>query len=348
MGKKVVYQPKSCLYHLESQSPGRNKKDDANARRLLARWKHQWLVDEDLVAYQEGYVVQLYFSEEKLWSRLTPRNDMPHSAGWQRVVALEQLLLGRERQPLSQMPDSQKIRELLVDVEEWPSDIGILEWVGSVCEILDCEQEALPFWEKLLTIGDRPNARLSLARAMLKKGNLDDAQGHLDQLKRVFTPGEDGWTLQGILSIQRKEFSEAKQAFEQALALSGESQKAQTGLGMAYLGLEQHGEAWNVFEKVVSRDPDNIEAIHCLMQAGTALQHWEALSGYLARFIERNPANCDIRFALASVQFRAGQINRAKEHVIWLRLFKADYEGLENLEKLLGISQFSNNLVSTR
>ena len=348
MGKKVVYQPKSCLYHLESQSPGRNKKDAENARRLLARWKHQWLIDEDLVAYQEGYVVQLYFSEEKLWSRLTPRNDMPHSSRWQRVVDLEQLLLGRERQPLSQMPDSQKIRELLVDVEGWPSDIGILEWVGSVCEILDCEQEAIQFWEKLLTIGDHPNARLSLARAMLKKGNLDEAQGHLDELKRVFTPGKDGWTLQGILSIQRQEFSEAKQAFEQALAFSGEGKKAQMGLGMAYLGLEQYVEAWNVFEKIVAGDPDNIEAIHCLMQAGTALQHWEALSGYLARFVERNPADCDMRFALAGVQFRAGQINQAKEHMIWLRLFKADYEGLENLEKLLGTSQFSNNLVSTR
>jgi GT2 family glycosyltransferase len=348
MGKKVVYQPKSCLYHLEGQSPGRNKHEDANARRLLARWEHQWLVDEDLVAYQDGYVFQQYFSEEKLCSRLAPLNDMSHSAGWHRVVALQKLLLGQERQPLSQMPNSQKIHDLLADVEGWPSDIGILEWVCSVCEILDCEQEAAQFWEKFLVIGDHPKARLSLARAMLKNGNLDEAQRHLDELKRVFTLREQGWTLQGILFMQRQEFSEAKQAFEQALAIVGGSKKAQTGLGMAYLGLGQSAEAWNIFEEIVSGDPDNVEAMRCLMQAGTVLQRWEVLSGWLARFVERNPADCDMRFALASVGFRAGHPQEAMEQLAWLRLMTPDYEGLEDLEGLLHPAPTQENLVSTR
>jgi tetratricopeptide (TPR) repeat protein len=348
MGKKVVYQPKSCLYHLESQTSGRKNHEDANAMRLFTRWKHQWLVDEDLVAYQSGYFIQQYVSEGKMKSRLIPIDDRLPSAAWQKVLALQQLLLGLECQSLAEMANSPKIRDLLVNVEEWPSDIGILEWVGRVCETLHCEKEAVHFWEKLLLIGDHPNARLSLARAMLKNGNLDEAQRHLDELKRVFTPREEGWTLQGILSMQRQEFSEAKQAFEQALAIAGESKKAQTGLGMAYLGLEQSVEAWNIFDEVVSGDPDNVEAIHCLMQAGTVLQRWEALSGCLARFVERNPGDCDMRFALAGVQFRAGQSGQAKEHLTWLRLIKPDYEGLEDLEKLLRSSQYQNNLVSTR
>jgi thioredoxin-like negative regulator of GroEL len=68
----------------------------------------------------------------------------------------------------------------------------------------------------------------------------------------------------------------------------------------------------------------------------------------LVRFIERNPADCNVRFALAGVQFRAGQSDQAKEHLTWLRLIKPDYEGLADLEKLLGTSQSPNNLVSTR
>jgi thioredoxin-like negative regulator of GroEL len=187
-----------------------------------------------------------------------------------------------------------------------------------------------------------------LIRATLKDGNLDEAQRHLDVLKHVFTPKVEGWTLQGILSMQRQNFFEAKHAFEQALAIVGENIKARMGLGMACLGLGQSAEAWNIFEQVVSGAPDNVEAIRCLMQAGTALQRWEVLSGRLARFVERNPADCDMRFALAGVQFRAGQSEQAKEHVTWLRLIKPDYEGLEDLEKLLQSSQSPNNLVSTR
>jgi thioredoxin-like negative regulator of GroEL len=246
------------------------------------------------------------------------------------------------------MAEGQKIRDLLVDVEGWPSDLGILEWVGRVCETLCCEQEALQFWEKLLTIGDHPNARLGLARAMLKNGKLDEAQRHLDELKRVFTPREEAWTLQGILSMQRQQFSEAKQAFEQALAIERNHKKARVGMGMACMGLGETAEAWRMFDQMISVDPDDLETMCCLIQAGTALQRWEALARHLTRFVERNPADCNMRFALAGVEFRAGHSQEAMEQLTWLRLMTPDYEGLEDLEGLLHAAQTPGNLVSTR
>ena len=347
IGKKIVYQPRSCLYHLESQTQGRKDHDVENTKRFLARWKHLWLVDEDLVAYQSGYIIQQYFSEEQFRARLIPKDDVACPAAWQRVVALQQLLLGRECQPLSEMPDSKNIRDLLVDVEGWPNDIGIFEWVAKVCEALHCEEESLRFWEKLLTIGDHPNARLVLARASLKKGNLVEAQRHLHVLKRDFSPREEGWSLQGILSMQRQEFSEAKQAFVEALAIDGANRRARMGLGMACMGLGETAEAWSMFEQVVSVDPDDIDAMRCVIQAGTALQRWEALASHLTRFVERNPADCDMRFALAGVEYRCGRFEKAMDQLTWLRLMTPDFEGLEDLERLLQALQSQETLVST-
>ncbi|MEX0830875.1 MAG: glycosyltransferase [Nitrospirales bacterium] len=346
LGKKVVYQPKSCLYHLESQTTGRKTHDDANADRLLARWKHQWLVDEDIMAEESGYFIQQNIFEGKIRSQFVPKQTMADSTAWQRVVDLQKLLLGQPCQPLVDMPNNQNVFNLLVPNDEWPNDIGILEWAGRVCVILDCEQEAVKFWEKLLATGDHPNTRLSLARVMLKHGKLDEAQRHLDALKHNFAPREEGWTLQGVLSMQRQEYSDAKHAFEEALTLDRENKKARIGLGMACLGLDQPAAAWESFEQVLSIDPDNLEAIRCLLQAGTALQRWEVLSTHLARFIDRNPANCDIRFALAGVQFRDGQIEKAKEQLMWLRLVQPEYEGLEDLERLLATPQDQSNLLS--
>jgi GT2 family glycosyltransferase/tetratricopeptide (TPR) repeat protein len=348
LGKKVIYQPNSCVYHLEKQTPGREKLEEANLTRFLARWEHQWLVDEDLLAYQSGYIIQQSVVEGKFQSRLTPIHEMANFAAWERVVDLQQLLLGRECQPLVKMADSQKIQNLVGDVEAWPNDLGILEWLGRVCTTLECEQEAAKFWEKLLTIGDHPNARLGLTRTAIKNGNLDEAQKHLDVLKRDFNPGEEGLMLQGILSIQRKNYSKAKLAFEQSLALDAENRKARMGLGMACMGLGQTEEAWDIFEEVVSGDPDAIDAIHCLMQAGTALQRWDSLGNHLAQFVERNPADCDMRFALAGVQFRAGNAEKANEQLTWLKLIKPEYEGLEDLERLLQAPEPQPNLVSTR
>ena len=182
----------------------------------------------------------------------------------------------------------------------------------------------------------------------LKKGNLDEAQLHLDVLKRVFPHNSDGWTLQGILSMQKQDFAEAKHAFEKSLTIDGDNRKAHMGLGMACMGLEQFSEGWDLFEQVASREPDNGEAMRCLIQVGTALQRWESLVSHLVRFVERNPTDCDMRFALAGVQFRAGHPEKAKEHVTWLRLIKPDYEGLEDLENLLSPAQSANTLVPSR
>jgi len=189
---------------------------------------------------------------------------------------------------------------------------------------------------------------LGLARAEMKNGNFDEAQKHLDVLRHDFLPGAECWTLQGILSMQRQKYSVAKNAFEQALDCDAANRKARIGLGMACMGLDQNAEAWNVCEQLILEDPDNVETIQCLIQVGTVLRYWEALGNHLARYVERNPADCDMRFALASVGFRAGHPQEAMEQLAWLRLMTPDYEGLEELEGLLHPAPTQENLVSTR
>ena len=279
LGQKIIYQPKSCLYHLESQTPGRKNHDAANSKRFLSRWQHQWLIDEDLVAYQQGYFNSYVLKNNVVLSHLTPIHEMLDSDEWKRVGVLQKLLLGQKCQPLSELSHKEQIWELLVEVDEWPNDIGVLEWVGEVCEILQCERQAVQYWEKLLMHVDHPNARLGLVRVHLKSGNFDEAQQHLDVLKDGFTPRAEGWLLQGILSMQRQNYSEAKWACEQSLAIDSENIKGRIGLGMACMGLEQISEAWDAFNHVVSDNPDHVEAIRCLIQAGTALQRWKALAG---------------------------------------------------------------------
>ena len=146
--------------------------------------------------------------------------------------------------------------------------------------------------------------------------------------------------------MQRQNYSEAKQAFEQSLAIDAANRKARMGLGMACMGLKQFDEAWDIFEQVVSVDPDNLEAMHCLIQAGTALQQWESLASHLARFVERNPADCNMRFALAGVQFRSGYSDKVNEHLTWLKLMKPELEGLEDLEGLLLATQSQETVAS--
>ncbi len=348
LGKKVVYQPRSCLYHLESQSSGRKIHDEANAKLFSSRWSYLWLVDEDVVADESGYVMEQYVSDDVLRSRLVPRQKMNHLAAWQNVAKLQQLLLGKKCQPLEDMAETQKIEALLGQVEEWPSDLGILEWVGRVCETLHCEAEAKRFWEKLLSIQDHPSARLGLARASLKTGDLQEAQKHLDVLKDKFSLEEEGWTLQGILYMQNQEYSLAKRAFGLALNFNHTCERARIGAGMACMGLGENEEAWTQFKQVLSQDPDSLEAIRCLIQVGTGLERWDSLFHQLSHFVERNPAASDIRFALAGVAVRAGHLEKTREQLSWFQLIKPDYEGLEDLANALNNVQVQEPTMSAR
>ncbi len=148
--------------------------------------------------------------------------------------------------------------------------------------------------------------------------------------------------------MQNQKFQEAVQEFEHAITLDSEDLKNQLGLGQAYLGLGQRLKAWEIFERSVLSGPDGLEMLNGLIQAGTGLQNWDALVTHLARYVERNPANCDMRFALAGVEFRAGHTQEAIEQLTWLRLMTPDYEGLEDLEGVLHAAQTPGNLVSIR
>ena len=115
---------------------------------------------------------------------------------------------------------------------------------------------------------------------------------------------------------------------------------------MACMGLGNTQEAWNVFEQIVSDYPDDVEVMNWMIQSGTVLQKWEPLANLLSRYVTRNPANCDMRFALAGVEFRAGNVEKAKQQFEMLSLLKPDYMGLEDLSALLRGSNHQEQLVA--
>ncbi|HEY2387433.1 MAG TPA: glycosyltransferase [Candidatus Binatia bacterium] len=120
-GDKVVYQPASTLYHLESQTPGRKDHDDANGRRLLERWGGLWwrIGDEDTVLVPEGLAARTRADGAKV---LAPITDAAERHRWEAVCALQLALLGG---------DASGARRLLAE-GEWPDDAGVRRWLEQV------------------------------------------------------------------------------------------------------------------------------------------------------------------------------------------------------------------------
>jgi GT2 family glycosyltransferase len=119
-GGRVIYQPQSTLYHLESQTPGRKTHDRANGLRLMERWSARWsrIGDEDVVLVPEGWSVRATENpEEKSIVHVT---DPAERRRWDAVARAQRALLD---------DDLATLRTILTSWHDWPNDHGVRRWV---------------------------------------------------------------------------------------------------------------------------------------------------------------------------------------------------------------------------
>ena len=326
-GWQIVYQPLSVLYHLESQTPGRKTHEQANALRFLKRWGQRWWVaDEDIYYYQDGYASVHTKDGDQEQLELRPLQHDKEKDSWKLVVDTERAAL-RQDIPL--------VESLLARWDEWPPVADVLLWGAWLCARIGQSPLSRHFYQKLLSNYDDPAARRALTRMALEEGNLSEADAHLGALLKRFPQDGEGWVLRGIFDMQRSQYAEAEQAFLTAMIHQGDRRKSMMGLGMARTGLDEYAQAWNDFCTVLNEYPDDAEAIHWLLRAGTMRGLWAELSERLHSFVLRNPADLSIRYALTGVLIRSGRVDAAQQEYQTLCTLAPSYEGLEELAKAL-------------
>ncbi|THJ20880.1 MAG: glycosyltransferase [Nitrospira sp. CG24E] len=322
-GWKIVYQPKSVLYHLESQTPGRKAHERENSKRLLARWGHKWwLADEDMIYVPDGYAYRTVTKQQGIRGRLEPLTDPEEKRRWK---------IAADAQIAAQRQDLSALKELLARVEEWPADEWVLQRGAWVCRWIGESNLAEGFWRRVLSQNESQDARIALARFALEQGQVEQADSHVNILLSNHAQQGEGWLLRGIIAMQRQEFDAASLAFQKALDYGGDPRKARMGQRMAAAGLGQSEGAWTAFSEVLDRDPDDAEAAHWLLRAGTMLEQWEKLVGRLQRFLSRNPGDLSLRFALAGVFLRLNRWAEARHEYDSIRLLDPAFDGLSEL-----------------
>lgn len=349
-GGKIIYQPKSWLYHLEGQTTGRKNHDKQNLALFQKIWSQRWLVDQDLVMFEDE-IADITTSEDiralqgpqgydaeanssggvQILCRLKTQEDQ---RAWSLVAQLQRLLLqmgSKSVAPNSCQELLTSIRSVLGQSTEWPRNDLVSIWAARVCTELGFDDEAEAFWTRAVQLGETRASRIGLARLLLKKGRSDEAHSHIEALLKGNPDDEEAWHIQGVGWLQARCYERAVEAFRRA----GKRPASCKGLGMAYLGLNQHHEAFDVLARLLHDQRDDGEALNWLLRAGTALEKWEELIYHLSAFLARNPANCDFRFALAGVYLRVGRVAEAVHEYRSLKLLKPDYEGLNDLAEAL-------------
>jgi GT2 family glycosyltransferase/SAM-dependent methyltransferase/Flp pilus assembly protein TadD len=322
-GSLVVYQPRSVIIHLESQSPGRKAYEDENAARFLHRWGAQWWAgDEDLHFYVDGYKLRRISRNGQLGGDIVLMEDIKDGASWAHVAATQSAALKK---------DWAAVKRELQLVDEWPSDQFVLSWAAMVAERLQESGSRAKLLSRYVALVDAPAERLALIRMLLEQKNLAGAEEHLRILLMSFPSHAEGLLVKGILCMQQEQYDPAEAAFDSALREGADRKKCLMGMGMAAMGRAYAQGAWERFRQVLEEYPDDGEAVHWLLRAGTGQNRWEELSRHLREYLSRNPADLAIRFALAGVLVRGEQIEAARQEYDMLRVLAPTFDGLSEL-----------------
>jgi hypothetical protein len=91
--------------------------------------------------------------------------------------------------------------------------------------------------------------------------------------------------------------------------------------------------------ELLTDHPDDGEAMHWLIRAGTLMTRWDELAARLTAYLARNPADLAARFALCGVWVRLDRMDRARQECDRLRALDPSYDGLDELEQRMAAKE---------
>ncbi|MFO0775926.1 MAG: glycosyltransferase [Nitrospiraceae bacterium] len=322
-GGRIVYQPASVLYHLESQTPGRKAHDSENGDRLKARWGGLvFHADEDRY-YLEDELAQTHYEEDgKMRFRVEHLADSVQRTQWQVVSAIEACGLRK---------DLDGMRACLAKPTTWPADLITLQWAAALCTVAGVPQYGEAFWTRILELGEDASARVALAQAAVDRGDHRTAATHLDAALKHHPEHGSAWFVKGVMLMSSRSFAEAATAFERAIRYGADARKARLGLCMAASGQQQFERAWKLCDELISAYPDDQDVLHWLIRAAAELQRWLPLSEHLATYVARNPVDLSARFAYAGALVRTGRTDLAKREYEAIKALNPTFDGLSEL-----------------
>ena len=198
-GGVLVYQPKSVLYHLESQTPGRKQHDNQNRQLFFQRWSELLLSDEDAYFFADSYRLLERRGDWPPDCRLARLESETDRQQWG-MVAQTQLAAAAGQWP--------EVIQSLSNTEGWPEDARVRRWAGAVSRRFRIDAAAQRHLQKALELEEDPEVRLHL--------NLSATMEPAEGKNGASQWGSRLWGARA--KLRGLDFDGARDAFETALA----------------------------------------------------------------------------------------------------------------------------------
>ncbi len=161
-GGVIVYQPKSVVIHLESQTPGRMKFDNDNRALFFQRWQNAVLSDEDAYYFPDGcYKVGLIDDRPEAPKLIRFANETERTR-WSRV-AQSQLFAAQWRR--------EELISTLSEPDSWPQEASVRRWAGCLCQRLNLKDAAQKHFAAAIALENDAEIRLLMSETDFPSSN---------------------------------------------------------------------------------------------------------------------------------------------------------------------------------
>ncbi len=197
-GGLVVYQPKSSLIHLESQTPGRMRHETENWTLFHRRWADQLLTDEDDYYFCDGLRIQRHRDQH---------GDVARCVRFASPEERERWAIVAECQRAAAAGRHADVQRCLGRPKAWPDEGDVRRWAWVLSDRLGLDAAAREHLQAAVALAPTPELRARLA--------LDEPDGELPA--GTHWAGWEAELVDGFRRLRARDLAGAREALEAAL-----------------------------------------------------------------------------------------------------------------------------------
>jgi len=169
------------------------------------------------------------------------------------------------------------------------------------------------------TNGMDQHERTQHYEALRELGDCYTSVGKYSQAQRCYEkaaslgPDEPGpYIGLGVAALQTEKLDDAEIAFRVACRLDPKCAKAYAGLAMVAQQRRELSQAFDFYMRSLELDTNNIMVLLGLFQVSCAMGSFAKVIYYLEVYLQMHPGDPSVRFALAALYLKDGQLGRSR------------------------------------
>ena len=182
----------------------------------------------------------------------------------------------------------------------------------------------------------RPEASVcEEADGLLRQGALQEAREKYEQALAIAPKSARTLRSLGVLATQQEDFKSAREFFSRGLEVDPGDVKSVVGLGACAWADGDHEKAYELYLKAFNDKPDELSTLLYLIGASYTLDRLSELEICLQRYLRRNPDSQQMRYCLAGCFFKQGKLFQAQSSVEQILAADPEHEGAAELKLMI-------------